>query len=145
MFTAWRIAPVVRKSTSSRTPSTATCVWASSVLAPRCGVQSTPGMPNSGLSVQGSVAKTSSATPAQVPALEPFDQRRFVVDAAAGAVHQPHALLHQLDLRRADQIAGFVGERRVDGQIIDLRQHVVDGGDQFDAQFLGPSLERNGS
>ena len=31
---------------------------------------------------------------AQLAALQPFDQRRFVVDAAAGTVDQPHALAH---------------------------------------------------
>ncbi len=34
---------------------------------------------------------------AELAALQAFDQRRFVVDAAAGAVDQPHAGLHQLD------------------------------------------------
>ena len=71
MFTAWRMAPVVRKSISRPTPSTATWAWASSVLAPRCGVDSTPGMPNSGLFVQGSVANTSSATPPILPLFSP--------------------------------------------------------------------------
>ena len=54
MLTDCLIAPVVKKSISSSAASTATLVWASSVLAPRWGVQSTPGMPNSGLLVQGS-------------------------------------------------------------------------------------------
>ena len=107
MFTAWRIAPVVRKSISSSTASTATCVWASSVLAPRCGVQRTPGMPNSGLLVQGSSTNTSSATPPILPALEPFDQRRFVVDAAAGRVDQPHARLHACRVRRCRSGCAF--------------------------------------
>ena len=53
-------------------------------------------------------ANTSSATPPMLAALEPFDQRRFVVDAAAGAVDQPHARLHDVRVSlRADQVAAF--------------------------------------
>jgi len=54
MLTDCLIAPVVKKSISSSAASTATLDWASSVLAPRCGVHNTPGIPNSGFSVQGS-------------------------------------------------------------------------------------------
>ena len=32
--------------------------------------------------------------------------------------------------------ARFVGERRVDGEVVDLRQHFVDGFDRLDAQLL---------
>ena len=34
-------------------------------------------------------------------ALEPLDQGRFVVDAAAGAVDQPHARLQHFELRQS--------------------------------------------
>ena len=71
MLTDCLIAPVVKKSISSSAASTATLVWASSVLAPRCGVQSTSGMPNSGLLVQGSSGYTSRATPPICPLLSP--------------------------------------------------------------------------
>ena len=140
MFTAWRIAPVVRKSTSSSTPSTATWVWASSVLAPRCGVQTTPGMPNSGLSVQGSVSKHVERDAGDLAGFQSFDQRRFVVDAAAGAVDQPHAGLQQCQRFAVDEAGGFVGQRRVDGEIIDLRQHVANVSTRLDAQLGGPLL-----
>ena len=51
--------------------STATWVCASSVLAPRCGVQITLGMLNNGLSGHGSLTKTSKATPPNLPLFSP--------------------------------------------------------------------------
>ena len=53
MLTAWRISPVLRKFAMISAASTATSSWASSVLAPRCGVISRFGQPCSGESAGG--------------------------------------------------------------------------------------------
>ncbi len=64
-LTAPRISPCVRYATIARHASTLTAVWASSVLAPRCGVSTTFSSPNSGWSFGGgSTAYTSRAAPA---------------------------------------------------------------------------------
>jgi hypothetical protein len=68
--------------------------------------------------------------------LSPFNQRRFVVNAAAGRVDQPHARLQPIKLRDVDQIARLFGERRVDREVIDVRQHVVDLLVPLDAKLL---------
>ena len=60
--------------------------WASLVLAPRCGVTTTESMPNSGDSVVGSAAKTSSAAPATVPS-------RSASASAASSTIPPRATL----------------------------------------------------
>ena len=73
---------------------------------------------------------------ADLARLQPFNQRRFVVDAAAGRVDQPHARLHAFKLRDVDQISGLFGERRVDREVIDVRQHVVNLLVPLDAEFL---------
>ena len=61
----------------------------------------------------------------------------FVVDAAAGTIDEPHARLHFLNLRRADEAAGLIGQRRVDREVVDSRQHVGDFFDRLDAELLG--------
>ena len=49
-------------------------------------------------------------------------------------------------LRHADQVAGFVGQRRVHGQVIDLRQHVGHGGGTARCPAPGCArVDRNGS
>ena len=58
-----------------------------------------------------------------LPALEPLDQRRFVVDAAAGAVDQPRALFQHCDFLGADQVLRVVVQRRVDREVIDQGEH----------------------
>jgi hypothetical protein len=90
-------------------------------------VQTTPGIPKSGLADAG-----------QLAGLEPFDERCFVVDAAAGRVDEPGAGLHPGDLGVADQPAGFIVQRRVDREVVDPRDHVGDGRHGFDAEFLRP-------
>ena len=70
--------------------------------------------------------------------LQTRDEGRLVIDAAAGAVDQPHAGLEQFELRHADQVSRFVGQRRVDGEIVDVRQHVPHALAEFDAQLGGP-------
>ncbi len=38
-----------------------------------------------------------------------------------------------VELRMADQVAGLFGQRRVDGQVVDVRQHVGDAGRGLEA------------
>ena len=59
---------------------------ASWVLAPRCGVTTTLGRPNSGLSVHGSLAYTSSAAPATRPSAS-------ALASAASSTMPPRAAL----------------------------------------------------
>ena len=51
------------------------------------------------------------------------------------AVDQPHAGLHQGDRFVVDQVRRFGRERRVDGEVIDVRQHVADFFDARDAEL----------
>ncbi len=74
---------------------------------------------------------------ADLAAFEPFDERLFVVDAAAGRVDQAHARLHDFDRFGINQIGRLGRERRVDGEVIDLRQHVANFFDARDAQLGG--------
>ena len=120
MFTAWRTSPVVRKRISSCTASTATCVCASSVLAPRCGVQSTPGSCEQRAVGARFFFKHVQCHAGQLAALESFGQCRFVVDAAARRVDQPHAGLEHVDFLLADQVPRFGSQRRMDGQVVDV-------------------------
>ena len=73
----------------------------------------------------------------QVAGLEGVGQRLFVNDAAAGAVDDAGALAHQGHLAGADQVARLVGERRVDGEEIDLRQQSIEIGGGLDADLAG--------
>ena len=60
--------------------------WASRVLAPRCGVTTTDGMPNSGETVVGSDANTSSPAPATMPS-------RMASASAVSSTMPPRATL----------------------------------------------------
>jgi hypothetical protein len=73
---------------------------------------------------------------ADLARLQAFHQRGFVVDAAAGRVDQPHSRLQALELRDVDQVAGLFSQRRVDREVIDVRQHVVDLLVPLDAELL---------
>ena len=53
------------------------------------------------------------------------------------AVDQPHAGLHQRDRLGVDQVGRFRRQRRVDGEVIDVRQHVADLLDPRDAELGG--------
>ena len=59
--------PVSRKSDICSATWMATLTWASSVEAPRCGVEMKLGVPNSGDALAGSSTKTSSAAPPTWP------------------------------------------------------------------------------
>ena len=77
--------------TNSPRSASTTCsaiVWpalscASTVDAPRCGVTTTVSSSNSGDSVVGSAANTSSAAPAMLPVADRVGERGLVDDAAA--------------------------------------------------------------
>ena len=49
------------------------------------------------------------------PALQPREQGLFVIDAATGTVHHPHARLEDLQRRSIDQMPRLVGQWRVHG------------------------------
>src|SRR5262245_49483228 len=66
-LTAFEIAPLSRSSDICSAICNATFSCASVVAAPRCGVHTTLGWPNSGLSVAGSSVNTSKAAPATWP------------------------------------------------------------------------------
>ena len=51
------------------------------------------------------------------------------------AIDQPSTFFHFLDLRRPDQPFGFRSQRRMNGQVINFRQHFVDRVDLIDSQF----------
>src|SRR3984957_6968858 len=87
-FTALVRAPRTRYSAICSAICSATFSCASVVEAPRCGVQTTFGSLNSGLSVAGSVMKTSRAP-------------------------QAKALLGQLERIGIDDVAGLFGQRRM--------------------------------
>lgn len=74
---------------------------------------------------------------ADLAAFEAFDERLFVVDAAASRVDEPDTGLHDLEGRFVDEVGGFGSERRVDGEVIDVREHLADGFDAFDAELGG--------
>ncbi len=52
---------------------------------------------------------------------------RFVDDAATGAVHDLHALLHLGESRGVDHAFGLRGQRHVDGDVVGKREHFVEG------------------
>jgi hypothetical protein len=72
---------------------------------------------------------------ADFAALQPFDECCFVIDAAAGAVDEADAGLHDVELGEADEVGGFRREGRVDGEVIDVRQHVPHSFDPLDAEL----------
>ena len=76
---------------------------------------------------------------AEFAGVEAADERVHVVNPAASAVDQAGALFHRVDFFIGNQVAGRVGQRRVNGQIVDNRQKFRDGVVKFDVQFLRAS------
>ena len=96
------------------------------VAAPRCGVHTTLGRPNSGLSVAGSSTNTSKAAPATWPDLS-------ASRSAASSTSPPRAQLMMrtpffifLSARGVDDVAGLVGERRVQRDEIGALEQLVE-------------------
>jgi hypothetical protein len=113
--------------------------WASTVDAPRCGARRRCRRPNSGESVHGSVAKTSSPAPAPVPA-PGLGERLLVEQPAARGVDDAHGRLAQRQLLATDQPDRSRRLRQVDRDEVALAQQVVEG-HQADADLRRPSGE----
>ena len=69
--------------------------------------------------------------------LQAFHERLFLVDAPAGAIDEPDTRLERFEILHADEILCFLGERRVDREVVDLRQQVAGIGHQLHAEFRG--------
>ena len=99
-------------------------------------MDTTLGWPNSTFSVAGSVTNTSKAAPATLPGIERGTQRLLVDQAAARAIDDAHALLHFGDGRGVDDVAGLVGERRVQRDEVGALEQFVEF-DLLDADIHG--------
>ena len=110
---------------------------ASSVLAPRCGVTTTPGSPNNGESVHGSVENTSSAAPPTWPCSIAVGQRGFVDDAAARHVDDADARLGLGQQLGVDQAHGLGGLGHVEGDEVGHGHQLVEV-DELDVDLAGP-------
>ena len=51
--------------------------------------------------------------------LETLNQSRFLVNASASTIDQPHTFFEDVELLHADQVLGLVCQWRMDGQVID--------------------------
>ncbi len=142
-FTAFTIAPRVKKSDICSAICTATFSCASAVEAPRCGVQTTFSRRTAGSRVAGSVSNTSSAAPATWPLVQRLGQRRLVHQPAAGAVDDAHALLVLRQRLAREDVAGLVGERRVQGDEVGARQQ-LSRSTLLDAELERALFVRNG-
>ena len=109
---------------------------ASAVDAPRCGVTTTCGRSNSGLSVFGSVAKTSMPAARTCPLDDRLGQRLLVDQPAAGGVDDDHARLGLGQRLLADQPGGLRRLRQVHGDEVGPRQQLVER-QQLDAELRG--------
>ncbi len=99
--------------TSARPPAARRFPAPRVVEAPRCGVQTTFGRPNSGLSVAGSTSNTSKPAPATLPDFMRGDQIGLDDQAAARAIDDAHAVLHLGNGRSVDDVARLVGQRHM--------------------------------
>ncbi len=89
---------------------------------------------------------------ADLAALQGFDQRCLVDKAATRRVDEDRVLLHQFELRRADDVAGAIGQRTMqrddvafleDRVEIDLARKIVDiGCDHFHPEGFGACRHR---
>jgi hypothetical protein len=117
---------------------------ASAVEAPRWGVSTTFGSVRSSLSfASGSSSNTSRPAAATLPDLSGGDQRRFLDDAAARAVEDPHALLALLERRLVDHVMRVVGQRHVHRDVVRLREQLVER-HGLDLHGLGPARREVG-
>ena len=83
-------------------------------------------LPNSGLALAGSSTNTSSAAPATWPLSSAVLERRLVDQAAARAIDDPDALLGLRQILAREDVAGLIGERRVEGDEIGAGEQVVE-------------------
>ena len=110
---------------------------ASRVEAPRCGVTTTCSSSNSGDSVVGSVANTSSAAPAITPSRIASARSRFVDDAAASDVDHSHRRLGLDQQIAVDEAGRLLGLRQVDREEVGLGDGLVER-QQFDTHLPCP-------
>ena len=110
---------------------------ASLVLAPRCGVTTTESSANSGESVVGSVAKTSSAAPPRWPLSIALARASSSTMPPRAVLIEPRPLLHEPQLVLADQPFGLRGARKVDRDEVGLHQQRLERGHRVDAHLLG--------
>ena len=112
--------------------------WASSVEAPRWGVATTFSSSKSGLSVHGSLAKTSTPGGRDPALLERGVERVLVDDAAARGVDEHQRRLGLGELVGADQADGLGRLGQVDADEVGLGEQGVEV-DQTDAHLRGPA------
>ena len=97
----------------------------------------TLGSPNSGDSVVGSAANTSSAAPAMRPSRTRVGQRGLVDDAAAGRVDDPQRRLRVREQVGRDQAHRVGRLREVDREEVGLADEVLERGDERHAELPG--------
>ena len=99
MFSALTTAPVSRKSAICSATCRATFSCASIVEAPRCGVATTCGMPNSTQSLRRLLLEDVERGARHLPRLDRRLQVGLDHQRAAGAVDDAHAALHLRERR----------------------------------------------
>ena len=144
MLRALTTAPEMRKSAICSAICRATFSCASVVAAPRCGVAMRFSLPNSGLSLAGSVDEHVERRAGDMAGIERCLQIRLDDEAAAGAVDDADARLHLGDGGGVDDVARRVGQRRVQGDEVGAGEELVEL-DLLDAEATARSGERNGS
>ena len=126
----------LRASRTERATAMPAFSWASSVDAPRWGVATTFSSSKSGLSVHGSLAKTSRPAAAIWPGLEGVVERGLVDDPAAGGVDEDQARLRAGQLVGADQPDRLRRLGQVDAHEVGLGEQGVEV-DEADAHLRG--------
>ena len=140
MFTADVTTPPVSAAATCSATTTPARSWASSVDAPRCGVTTTPGRPNSGLSVVGSTGNTSMPAPPRCPDCRAATSASGVDHVAAGGVDEAGARLHRRERRLAHEPARLGRGRQVEGDEVAGAVEVVGRVGLLDAQLAVAAL-----
>ena len=96
------------------------------VAAPRCGVHTTLGWPNSGLRGRRLLGEHVEGGAGDLAGIERRAQGRFVDQPAARAIDDAHALLHRRERLGVDDVPGLVGERRVQRDEIGAPEQLVE-------------------
>ena len=135
MLTALVTTPPVSAATTCSAVTMPARSWASAVEAPRCGVTTTSSRPKSGCSVIGSLGKTSSAAPPTLPESSAGLERVEVDQLAAGAVDDPHAVLHLRDRLGVDPVDRLRRLRQVDRDQVGALVELLARLDALDAEL----------
>jgi hypothetical protein len=134
--------PPPRTVMAASATSTPTFSWASAVEAPRCGERWAFGRERRGWSLaRGCFDEHVEAAAAALAGSERGREGGLVDDAAAGAVHDLHALLHLGEGGVVDHAFGrallaLLDEGHVDGDVVGEGEDFVEGRDR-DAEGLG--------